>query len=282
MYTSGIFYVYVFFSIPEDALKRFFFQFYILCTSSFLYIYMYVLGRALQNYQPISANGLCGSLVWNSDAIPNSANFRKPKQQPFFLYHDFVLQISSGLFLDQQFIPKHEKWCGKNTASKTTAHFESKLGSISFAWGYSTRPWHQHGIIRTSSFARPFLDYKRCLEIFRWRGSHDFDMFLIFMHCISGNNCESIGQIYPIYLAISLSLSIYLSIYLSICLSVYLSICLSVYLSICLSICLSVYLSIYLPIYLSIYLSMNTHTDIYIYIYSIYTYAPPPGKQTWQ
>ena len=31
-----------FFSIPEDALKRNFFQFYILCTSSFLYIYMYV------------------------------------------------------------------------------------------------------------------------------------------------------------------------------------------------------------------------------------------------
>ena len=29
-----------FFSIPEDALKRIFFQFYILCTSSFLYIYI--------------------------------------------------------------------------------------------------------------------------------------------------------------------------------------------------------------------------------------------------
>ena len=74
---------------------------------------------------------------------------------------------------------------------------------------------------------------------------------------------------------LSRHLSLYLSIYLSVCLSVCLSICLSVYLSIC----LSVYLSIYLPIYLSIYLWI--HTQTYIYIYSIYTYAPP-GKQTWQ
>ena len=58
------------------------------------------------------------------------------------------------------------------------------------------------------------------------------------------------------YLSIIISVSTYLSMYLSIYLSIYLSTYLSIYLSTYLSVCLSIYLSIYLSVCLSIYLSI--------------------------
>lgn len=81
----------------------------------------------------------------------------------------------------------------------------------------------------------------------------------------------------PVYLYLSICLSVCFSVYLLVCLCIYLlaclpvcflSTCLSIYLPICPSVCLSVYLSSYLPTYLLAYLVTWLPTYLHAYLSS--------------